>query len=137
VAKSVEVFIPCCCPCKNPIEHCYAQLRDIWASQAAQSGTARVDALSWLSKATLDMIGLAGKFRFYSVAGSLSRVLIAGFNYNFNSLASESQTELAAAFSTVFHAGTSITPIRALQTLFPVFRIVVRASSVHTQSQKC
>ncbi|KAJ7857550.1 cytochrome P450 [Mycena leptocephala] len=82
------------------------ELRDIWASQAAQSGTARVDALSWLSKATLDMIGLAG------------------FNYNFNSLASESQTELAAAFSTVFHAGTSITPIRALQTLFPVFRIV-------------
>ncbi|KAJ7765808.1 cytochrome P450 [Mycena metata] len=82
------------------------ELRDIWADQAARSGTVRLDALSWLSKATLDIIGLAG------------------FNYNFNSLASENQSELAAAFSTIFRAGTTITPIRILQARFPVFRVI-------------
>ncbi|KAJ7124021.1 hypothetical protein C8R43DRAFT_853132, partial [Mycena crocata] len=37
------------------------ELRDIWAYQAATGGgTARVDILPWLSKATQDIIGLAG-----------------------------------------------------------------------------
>jgi hypothetical protein len=41
------------------------QLRDIWAAQAANAGgIARVEALSWLSKATLDIIGLAGGLSF-------------------------------------------------------------------------
>ncbi|KAJ7042055.1 cytochrome P450 [Mycena alexandri] len=82
------------------------ELRDIWADQAARSATVHLDALSWLNRTTLDIIGLAG------------------FNHDFNSLASENQSELAAAFSTIFHAGTSITGIRVVQSWFPVFRVI-------------
>jgi hypothetical protein len=40
-----------------------AQLRDIWAAESSkQGGSGRIDALSWLSKATLDVIGLAGVY---------------------------------------------------------------------------
>ncbi|KAJ7700852.1 cytochrome P450 [Mycena rosella] len=96
------------------------ELRDIWAAQASNSGgTARVDVLSWLSKATLDIIGLAG------------------FHYNFNSLGSESPTELGAAFSSIFQAGMQMNPVRILQTWIPVFRFVptkldatIRASQI-------
>ncbi|KAF7353805.1 hypothetical protein MVEN_01066000 [Mycena venus] len=77
------------------------ELRDIWASQVAKSGTARVDALTWLSKATLDIIGLAG------------------FNYSFNSLASEEQTELGAAFATTFQAGQTMNALRMSTDLGP------------------
>jgi hypothetical protein len=41
------------------------QLRDIWAAESSkQGGTGRIDVLSWLSKATLDVIGLAGVYSF-------------------------------------------------------------------------
>ncbi|KAJ7253334.1 cytochrome P450 [Mycena haematopus] len=83
------------------------ELRDIWASQIARSGeSSRVDALTWLSKATLDIIGLAG------------------FNYNFNSLASEEQTELGAAFATTFQAGQRMNILRMLQIWIPAFRLI-------------
>ncbi|KAJ7496540.1 cytochrome P450 [Mycena latifolia] len=84
------------------------ELRDIWAAQASNAGgTARLDAVSWLSKATLDIIGLAG------------------FNYHFNSLSgSESASELGAAFSAIFQAGMRMNPIRILQTWIPVFRVI-------------
>jgi hypothetical protein len=38
------------------------KLRDIWASEIEQNDDkpTRIDVLSWLSKATLDVIGLAG-----------------------------------------------------------------------------
>ncbi|KAJ7144946.1 cytochrome P450 [Mycena crocata] len=83
------------------------QLRDVWASQVVNAGgTARVDVLMWLGRATLDIIGLAG------------------FNYNFNTLASEDQSELGKAFSALFHAGTKINPLRILQAWFPIFRVI-------------
>jgi len=38
------------------------ELRDVWDSQiTTEGGVARIDALSWLSRTTLDVIGLAGK----------------------------------------------------------------------------
>ena len=41
----------------------FVKLRDIWADESAkQGGTGHIDALSWLSKTTLDVIGLAGAF---------------------------------------------------------------------------
>ncbi|KAJ6606201.1 cytochrome P450 [Mycena vulgaris] len=84
------------------------ELRDIWAAQASNSGgTARVNILPWLSKATLDIIGLAG------------------FNYNFNSLASEGASELGAAFASISRAGARMNPIRILQSWIPAFRIIV------------
>lgn len=39
------------------------QLRDMWTDEIAKAGTtepARIDALSWLGRTTLDIIGLAG-----------------------------------------------------------------------------
>lgn len=88
------------------------QLRDAWKSQielAANSGikaqsTARVDVLSWLSKMTLDVIGLAG------------------FNYEFNALSTE-DNELNKAFSIIF-TQTSRPPMwQILRSLIPVFRL--------------
>ncbi|KAJ7670063.1 cytochrome P450 [Mycena polygramma] len=89
------------------------ELRDIWAAQAANGGgVARVEVLSWLSKATLDIIGLAG------------------FNYNINALgASEgaAQNELAEAFEAVFAAETGgFSVIRFFQLRFPVLRRFLR-----------
>ncbi|KAJ7144759.1 cytochrome P450 [Mycena crocata] len=84
------------------------ELRDIWAGQAAKSGgTARVDILSWLSKATLDIIGLAG------------------FNYHFNSLSlSGESTELGSAFAVIFDSGMRMNVIRMLQTWIPALRVI-------------
>ncbi|KAJ7640464.1 cytochrome P450 [Mycena polygramma] len=83
------------------------ELRDIWAGQIANAeGGARVDVLSWLSKATLDIIGLAG------------------FNYSFNNLSSEGTTELGEAFKAIFSNGLNITLIRILQTWVPAFRYI-------------
>lgn len=39
----------------------YSKLRDIWISKISKSNKpTRIDALSWLSRATLDIIGVAG-----------------------------------------------------------------------------
>ncbi|KAJ7016830.1 cytochrome P450 [Mycena alexandri] len=95
VRELTEIFL------KKSIE-----LRDIWASQVPQSGIARIDALQWLTKATLDIIGLAG------------------FNYDFDSLASTKPNELGEAFNTVFQSGTALGPVRILQMWLPVFRLI-------------
>ncbi|KAJ7911563.1 cytochrome P450 [Mycena leptocephala] len=84
-----------------------AELRDIWSAQATNAGgTARIDVLSWLSKATLDIIGLAG------------------FNYEFNNLSSDGTSELGAAFSTIFRTGMKIDLIRILQTWVAALRFI-------------
>ncbi|KAJ7036954.1 cytochrome P450 [Mycena alexandri] len=85
------------------------ELRDIWAERTATgSGVTRVDGLSWLSKATLDIIGLAG------------------FSYHFNSLRSQQPTELrvATAFSAVMEASTKVNLTRVLQALIPALRVI-------------
>ncbi|KAJ6630229.1 cytochrome P450 [Mycena sp. CBHHK59/15] len=88
------------------------ELRDIWATQTAKDGgTARINVLTWLSKATLDIIGLAG------------------FNYKFNALTTDSDenpNELAKAFSTIFVAASRMDSIRILQAWIPFFRFIVR-----------
>ncbi|KZT18662.1 cytochrome P450 [Neolentinus lepideus HHB14362 ss-1] len=64
------------------------QLRDIWLSQIPTSGEpAQLDALSWLSRMTLDVIGLAG------------------FGYNFEALNTDQRpNELNQAFATIFQS---------------------------------
>ncbi|KAJ7479217.1 cytochrome P450 [Mycena latifolia] len=87
-----------------------SQLRDIWAADAAQNGgVARVEILSWLSKATLDIIGLAG------------------FNYNINALGAQDKDtpdELAAAFATLLAMDNQVmaSPFRFLQGVYPILR---------------
>ncbi|KAJ7652788.1 cytochrome P450 [Mycena polygramma] len=81
------------------------ELRNIWASQAA-SGVVRLDAVSWLSRATLDIIGLAG------------------FNYDFNSLSSDRPTELATAFANIMHVSAKLSAMDMLQAWLPALRII-------------
>jgi len=82
------------------------QLRDIWADQLPESGgTQRIEVLSWLSRATLDVIGLAG------------------FNYRFDSLnVNEKPTDLNLAFQTLFHVDANLSPFIILQAFIPILR---------------
>ncbi|KAF8161951.1 cytochrome P450 [Mycena galopus ATCC 62051] len=87
------------------------QLRDIWAAQVAKSttGVARVEVLSWLSKATLDIIGLAG------------------FNYKIDALGAEegaAPNELAEAFEALFSGETGFSIARFLQLRVPILRSI-------------
>ncbi|KAF7976459.1 hypothetical protein HWV62_6711 [Athelia sp. TMB] len=87
-------------------------LRDLWSAEIAKSqstekeekGT-RIDALSWLSKMTLDVIGQAG------------------FNYRFNALNPDNKpNELNDAFKTMFGAAQELSPLPILQAFVPALR---------------
>ncbi|KIM82588.1 hypothetical protein PILCRDRAFT_467407 [Piloderma croceum F 1598] len=86
------------------------QLRNILMDISIANESAPIDALSWLSKATLDIIGLAG------------------FNYKFNALNSDAKPdELNEAFATLFgpERNEGIFPI--LQAWVPALRIIPTA----------
>ncbi|EJC98034.1 cytochrome P450 [Fomitiporia mediterranea MF3/22] len=96
------------------------ELRDIWLriiddddegvdlstrlNLTAEQGGTRIDALAWLGRATLDVIGLAG------------------FGYTFNSLTDE-YNELALAFAAVFTTARKFRVMTILQAWFPILRI--------------
>ncbi|KAJ6571058.1 cytochrome P450 [Mycena capillaripes] len=86
------------------------QLRDTWAAQAANSGgVARVQAISSLSKTTLDIIGLAG------------------FNYKIDAIGAEDgapPNELVNAFEALAAGETGFSLLRFLQLKFPVLRSI-------------
>ncbi|KDQ54054.1 hypothetical protein JAAARDRAFT_160991 [Jaapia argillacea MUCL 33604] len=87
------------------------ELRDIWMSQIASETTEdqpiRLDVLSWLSRMTLDVIGLAG------------------FNYKFNSLSAHLKpTELSKAFGTIFEKGQQMSLLALLQAFIPPLRLI-------------
>ncbi|EEB96312.1 hypothetical protein MPER_04574, partial [Moniliophthora perniciosa FA553] len=63
------------------------ELRDALVSTIEDDGVGRINALTWLSRMTLDVIGQAG------------------FNYDFHSLQDE-PNELNVAYSHVFESGT-------------------------------
>ncbi|KAF8953061.1 cytochrome P450 [Flammula alnicola] len=82
------------------------QLRDIWEEESNKEGTnGRVEVLSWLSKMTLDVIGLAG------------------FNYKFDALSGE-KNELNEAFTAIFRYRTRRSIIPTLRGMFPVLRFL-------------
>ncbi|KAK7056615.1 hypothetical protein VNI00_002332 [Paramarasmius palmivorus] len=101
------------------------QLRDIWLSAAERSSYSnpstpttpseakwpsenesgvRIDALSWLARATLDIIGEAG------------------FGYSFNSLEGSGKDALAEAFGVIFSTARKFRVITILQVWFPILR---------------
>ncbi|KAG8889125.1 hypothetical protein FRB98_005740 [Tulasnella sp. 332] len=82
------------------------ELRDVWLSQVTDdSEEQEVDVLQGLSRATLDVIGLAG------------------FSYDFNTLAKGETNELAKAFHELLVAPmTSIFPV--LQSRFPWLKLI-------------
>jgi hypothetical protein len=83
------------------------QLRDIFNEQAAASSVPlTVDILHWLSRATLDIIGLAG------------------FNYDFSTLRQgDNGTELAAAFHR-FNATQEFPLLLILKSFIPPLRLM-------------
>ncbi|KAE9391903.1 cytochrome P450 [Gymnopus androsaceus JB14] len=83
-------------------------LRDLWASRMSDSGgssSANVEAFDGLTRATLDIIGLAG------------------FGYDFSSLNENKKSELYEAFSVVIKSG-STSAWRILQAQFAPLRIL-------------
>lgn len=82
------------------------QLRDVWSTMTvASEHTTRIDIMPWLSKMTLDVIGLAG------------------FNYEFNALnATDKPNELNQAFSVMFSAGQQMSIIPILKGWIPLLR---------------
>ncbi|KAG8215243.1 cytochrome P450 [Butyriboletus roseoflavus] len=86
-----------------------ARLRDVWSSEIAKdsTGTTTLEVMSWLSRMTLDVIGLAG------------------FNYEFDALnANEKPNELNTAFATMVAAGQRLSILPILQAWFPLFRLL-------------
>ncbi|KAI0701859.1 cytochrome P450 [Cytidiella melzeri] len=83
-------------------------LRDRWLAEIAKSGEtdAHIDAMPWLSKAALDMIG------------------IAGFNYNFDALnPQEGRRELNDAFNTISISMHTPRLMAILQAFIPFLRV--------------
>jgi hypothetical protein len=71
----------------------------------------REDMFSWLNRTALDIIGLAG------------------FGYEFNSLANSEPSELNKALATLFTSGLGF--FSALQALIPPLRIIVGSTLFH------
>jgi len=82
------------------------KLRDVWSSMTAASEHAiRIDVMPWLSRMTLDVIGLAG------------------FNYEFDALNSNVKpNELNQAFSVMFSAGQAVSILPILKDRIPLLR---------------
>ncbi|KAJ2927086.1 hypothetical protein H1R20_g10025, partial [Candolleomyces eurysporus] len=85
------------------------ELRNAWESEVRKQGEdsepPTVDVLSWLSRMTLDVIGLAG------------------FNYKFNALSEgKEKNELNKAFSKIFETNASVSIIPLLRGFFPALR---------------
>jgi hypothetical protein len=90
--------------------YCETQLRDAWATQLGEKETVDLDVVDWLSRCTLDIIGLAG------------------FGYAFDALAgSGAPNELLSAFSTIFGASSPSALVTMLNLVIPGFRHVVSA----------
>ncbi|KAG9128433.1 hypothetical protein FRC07_012541 [Ceratobasidium sp. 392] len=80
------------------------KLKDIWLNMIKSSSeeATTIDVLSWLSRATLDIIG------------------VAGFDYHFNSLDEDDEDELVKAFSKIFKAGRQASVMAILRNLIPL-----------------
>ncbi|KAG8717523.1 hypothetical protein FRC08_007294 [Ceratobasidium sp. 394] len=89
------------------------ELRDLWLDMMKEGsqGPAVINVLPWLTRATLDIIG------------------VAGFDYHFNSLANEDEDELAKAFAKIFQAGQELTPFSFLKNFIPGMRLLPDARS--------
>lgn len=85
-----------------------------------KNGLACVDVLSWLGRATLDVIGEAGSLPFgcHLAYGAYSP---SGFGYQFNALSSQ-DNELSNAFGVIFSTARKVRVLSILQIWFPLLR---------------
>nr|AVZ23853.1 cytochrome P450 [Thanatephorus cucumeris] len=98
------------------------KLRDTWVNliKSGSEGHTIIDVLSWLSRATLDIIG------------------VAGFDYEFNALDGNDEDELSKAFNKAFESGQHFNTLAILRAFIPIFRLIPdelsrgRAASMET-----
>ena len=109
-------------------------MRDIWSREIVkQNGVARNDSLPWMSRTTLDVIGLAGEFSYLPFVVLFLTMESSGFNYKFNALSGDPENnELMKAFSTMFKAGQKPSVIPALRVMYPILSFLVRIGIVIT-----
>ncbi|KAI0705562.1 cytochrome P450 [Earliella scabrosa] len=82
------------------------ELRNVWSAEIAKAGEpARIDVMSWFSRMTLDIIGLAG------------------FNYHFDNISGK-PNELLAAFREIFNPHGTMTTLMILRNLFPILQVI-------------
>ncbi|CAE6529926.1 unnamed protein product [Rhizoctonia solani] len=101
------------------------KLKDIWLNliKSSPEGQTEIDVLSWLSRATLDIIG------------------VAGFDYHFNALEGNDEDELSKAFNKAFESGQNFNTLAILRAFIPIFRLIPdelsrgRAASMATMRQ--
>ena len=120
------------------------QLRDLWSVEIHKASTVNgnesgerviIDVCDWLSKMTLDVIGLAGQIVFpMNYSGSVELTwqwMSIGFNYSFNALNSHGKpNELNEAVRTMFRSpGGFGAVLPVLQAVFPPLRIFVNGFS--------
>ncbi|KAG8744389.1 hypothetical protein FRC12_014811 [Ceratobasidium sp. 428] len=84
------------------------KLKEIWLNiiKANPEGETVIEVMSWLSRATLDIIGAAG------------------FDYHFNSLDEGDEDELAKAFSKIFSEGQQMTVLGILKNFIPALSVI-------------
>jgi hypothetical protein len=95
-----------------------SQLRDVWAGDLDGRGVAEVEALEWLSRCTLDVIGLTG------------------FGYAFDALANggTKPNELQRAFAVVFGEEDENPLMQLLEAVVPLVRYLVTLTYSPTYS---
>ncbi|KAJ3514175.1 hypothetical protein NLJ89_g2525 [Agrocybe chaxingu] len=85
------------------------ELRDIWATEIKKPEVNQINVLSWLSRMTLDVIGLAG------------------FDYKFNALTTDpKKNELNRAFSVLFTPGNRMALLPLIKSVFPSSRPILK-----------
>ncbi|CAA7265268.1 unnamed protein product [Cyclocybe aegerita] len=85
------------------------ELRDIWATEIKKPEVKKINVLSWLSRMTLDVIGLAG------------------FDYKFDALTTDpKKNELNRAFSVLFTPGNRMALLPLIKTMVPALRPILK-----------
>ncbi|KAJ1300945.1 hypothetical protein OPQ81_003371 [Rhizoctonia solani] len=84
------------------------KLKDVWLNliKSNPEGQAEIDVLSWLGRATLDIIG------------------VAGFDYHFNALDGNDEDELSKAFNKAFESGQNFNTLSILKAFVPILRLI-------------
>ncbi|CAE6474246.1 unnamed protein product [Rhizoctonia solani] len=84
------------------------KLKDSWLNliKSSSEGQTVIDVLPWLSRATLDIIG------------------VAGFDYHFNALDGNEEDELSKAFNDAFESGQNFSTLAILQAFIPILRFI-------------
>jgi hypothetical protein len=100
---------------------CSSQLRDIWLKsvKTSEDDGCRVDVLSGLSRAGMDVIGLAGSCSFAPLPASVTTII--GFGYTFDSL-TDAENELASAFKVIFETSPTFRARTVLEMWIPLLR---------------